>query len=76
MTEQTVRKMRDASPFRPFRIHLADGRDLEVVHPDHLFFMPKRPEFIVVLPNGDFRIVDKDQVVSIGRGSSARASKH
>jgi hypothetical protein len=30
--------------------------------------MPNNPEFIVVLPEGGFRIVDFDQVVSIGRG--------
>lgn len=29
-----------AQPFRPFRIHLADGRDLDVVHPEFLARSP------------------------------------
>lgn len=62
--------MRDAAPFRPFDIHLADGRVLPVVTTDHLLFLPKNPEFIVVLPDGGFRIVDPSQVVSVGRGST------
>jgi hypothetical protein len=39
---------------------------------DHLFFMPNNPDFLVVLPDGGFRIVDPRQVVSVGR-SAARA---
>lgn len=59
--------MRDAAPFKPFDIHLADGRVLPVVTTDHLLFLPNNSEFIVVLPDGGFRIVDPSQVVSVGR---------
>jgi hypothetical protein len=67
MTLRTLREMRDAAPFKPFDIHLADGRVLPVVTTDHLLFLPNNPEFIVVLPDGGFRIVDPSQVVSAGR---------
>lgn len=67
MTLKTLRERRDATPFRPFDIHLADGRMLPVVTTDHLLLLPKNPEFIVVLPDGGFRIVDPSQVVSVGR---------
>ena len=67
MTLGTLREMRDAAPFKPFEIELADGRVLPVVTTDHLLFLPNNPEFIVVLPDGGFRIVDPSQVVSAGR---------
>ena len=70
MNLKTLREMRDAAPFKPFDIHLVDGRALKVVTPDHFFFMPNSPEFLVVLPEGGFRIVDASQVVSVGRGST------
>lgn len=76
MRLKTLREMRDAAPFRPFDIHLADGRVLPVVTTDHLLFLPKNPEFIVVLPDGGFRIVDPSQVVSVGRSpTTARTPK-
>lgn len=66
MTLKTLRETRDIAPFKPFDIHLADGRVLPVITTDHLLFMPKNPEFIVVLPDGSFRIIDPAQVVSVG----------
>jgi hypothetical protein len=72
MTLKSLREMRDATPFKPFQIHLADGRTVMVATADHLFFMPNNPDFLVVLPDGGFRIVDPRQVVSVGR-SAARA---
>ena len=75
MTLKALREMRDTAPFKPFDIHLADGRVLPVVTTDHLLFLPNNPEFIVVLPDGGFRIVDPSQVVSAGRSPvQARAS--
>jgi hypothetical protein len=38
-TEQLVTHIH-ASPFRPFRIHLADGRHLDVKHPDFIARSP------------------------------------
>jgi hypothetical protein len=72
MMLKMLRDMRDTAPFKPFEIHLADGRALTVATPDHLFFMPNSREFLVVLPQAGFRIVDSPQVVSAGR-STARA---
>jgi hypothetical protein len=71
MVLNALREMRDAAPFKPFDIYLADGRVLPVVTTDHLLFLPHNPEFIVVLPDGGFRIVDSAQVVSVGRGPAA-----
>ena len=75
MTLQILKEMRDAAPFKPFEIHLSNGRALRVATPDHLFFMPNGKEFLVVLPDGGFRFVDATQVVSTGR-NSAKAKLH
>jgi hypothetical protein len=75
MTEKTIKEMRDAAPFKPFEIHLTNGHTLRVATPDHLFCIPKSPEFMVVLPDGAFRIIDLSQVVSIGR-TAARSKSH
>ena len=75
MKLNTLRDLRDTAPFKPFEIHLADGRALNMVTPDHLFFMPNSSEFIVVLGDGGFRIVESSQVVSAGR-SSSRVKAH
>lgn len=76
MTAKTLKDLRDSTPFKPFDVHLADGQVLPVVTLDHLFFMPGTDEFMLVLPDGGFRIVDLRQVVSAGRnGAKARSAK-
>jgi len=75
MNLKTLREMRDAAPFKAFDIQLADDRSLRVATSDHLFFMPNSTEFLVVLSDGGFQIVDSSQVVSVGRGA-ARAKSH
>jgi len=46
--------MREAAPFKPFEIQLTNGHTLRVAAPNYLFFIPKSPEFMVVLPDGGF----------------------
>ena len=73
MTAETIRDMRDAAPFKKFEIHLTNGHTLPVVSSDHLFFIPNSSEFMVVLPDGAFRIIDLNQVVSLGRAAGRKA---
>jgi hypothetical protein len=75
MTLKTLKELRDAAPFRPFAIYLADGQELRVVTPDHLFFMPNGKELLVVASDNAFRFVDAAQVVSAGRNGT-RAKVH
>jgi hypothetical protein len=37
MSLKTLREMRDAAPFKPLDIALANGRSLTVATPDHVF---------------------------------------
>jgi hypothetical protein len=41
MRPEDIRKLRDAVPFRPFSLVLADGRAFPVPHPDFLSLAPK-----------------------------------
>lgn len=34
MTVNQLRAMHQARPFKPFRIHMADGRGIDVTHPE------------------------------------------
>jgi hypothetical protein len=52
MTKKELRELVHHSPFQPFRLHLADGKDLRVPHPD---FALVAAEYVVVanvLPGG------------------------
>jgi len=40
MTIEKIRSLHDAKPFKPFTIHLADGRSVRVEHPE---FMARSP---------------------------------
>jgi hypothetical protein len=45
MTKKEIRELVHHSPFQPFRLHLADGKDLRVPHPD---FALVTAEYVVV----------------------------
>lgn len=52
MTQKNIRDLVHQSPFKPFRLHLVDGKDLRVPHPD---FALVTAEYVVVaneLPEG------------------------
>lgn len=40
MTTVEVRKLYEARPFKPFVLHLADGRRVRVTHPEWMAFSP------------------------------------
>lgn len=47
MTAEQLRAMREANPFRPFTIHLADGRSVTVPHRDFVSQSPGGRTIIV-----------------------------
>ena len=52
MTPRDIRDLVHQSPFKPFRLHLADGKDMNVPHPD---FALVSADYVVVaseLPGG------------------------
>jgi hypothetical protein len=47
MTTEQLREFHETRPFRPFRIHLADGKTLSVRHPEILWRPPNARTFAV-----------------------------
>lgn len=58
MRIEELREVCHAMPFRPFVLHLADGREALVKHPDFIAFSPTGRSIFVFLPDGSFKIID------------------
>ena len=65
MTVEQLRKMHRAQPFRPFEIHLAEGRALGVRHPEFLAINPPGRTVAVAVEDGTIEIVDLLLVTSL-----------
>ena len=65
MTIQALQELLRARPFRPFNIHLADGRSLPVDHPEFVGQAPLGRTIGVGLANGAIEIVDLLLVTSL-----------
>lgn len=58
MTIEKVKELYDATPFRPFTIHLADGRAIPVLHRDFIMAAPSGRTLIVMQPDDSMNIID------------------
>jgi hypothetical protein len=65
MTIEQLRHLHQARPFRAFRLHLADGRALDVDHPEFLSQSRTGRTVIVHLEDDTFEIVDLLLVVGL-----------
>lgn len=66
-------------PFRPFILHLADGREIGVAHPEFIAFSPTGRSAVVYGKDGAFEVVDMLLVTSLevmdGRATSRRKKR-
>ena len=58
MTTDQLKNAWKAQPFRPFILHLADGRQIRVVHPDFLSRSPSGRTVVVHQPDESFNVID------------------
>ena len=58
MKIEELRILYSARPFRPFVIHLADGREIPVEHPEFLAVAPSGHNVIVYGTDNSFNIID------------------
>lgn len=65
MTIDQVRKLHRAAPFKPFDVHLADGRAFSVEHPELLAIIPPGRTIVVGLADGTAEVVDLLLVTSL-----------
>jgi hypothetical protein len=57
MTVQQLDNIHRAQPFRPFTIHMGDGRSFEVPHPEFLSRSPSGRTVIVYGPEENFSVL-------------------
>lgn len=65
MTIEQLRNLYQAQPFRPFVIHLADGRGIKVMHREFLALGPGGRTVLVYQPDESFNIVDLQLVTDL-----------
>ena len=58
MTIEQMRAAYDAQPFRPFVIHLADGRAVPVNHREFIMAAPNGRTIVVYQPDDTLNIID------------------
>ena len=58
MTVEQLVQMQQAQPFRAYRIHMANGRHLDVKHPDFLARSPSGRTAIVYKADDTFEVID------------------
>lgn len=58
MAIERVRALYSAQPFRPFVIHLADGREIPVYHREFLSSAPSGRTLVVFQPDDTMNIID------------------
>lgn len=68
MTQKDIRFVIHTSPFKSFRLHLADGKSLRVPHPD--FVMAGSSHLVIATENpdgapGELNIVPYEHVVRL-----------
>ncbi|HEV3081893.1 MAG TPA: hypothetical protein VGY66_19090 [Gemmataceae bacterium] len=74
MTAEQLRGMREANPFRPFTLHLADGRALTVPHRDFVSQSPGGRTIIVYRSDEAFSVVDLYLVTEVQAPSDSGSS--
>ena len=58
VTLQQLRTAHKTVPFRPFAVHMADGRHFEIRHPDFLSMSPSGRTVIIYQEDDEFSILD------------------
>jgi hypothetical protein len=65
MTVDAIREFYDSQPFRPFMLHLADGRSVSVMHREFMAIGPRGRTVFVYRPDESFNVVDVMLVTDI-----------
>jgi hypothetical protein len=76
VTIDQFRSMLTAQPFQPFTLHLADGRQMHVPHPEFAGLFPSGRTVIIHKPDNTFEIIDLLLVVGLeARPASGSATQ-
>ena len=66
MTILDLKRAKDIHPFRPFVIHMDDGREIEVRHPDAIAWGDENGRFAAcILPDSSVEVIDVSLATSL-----------
>ena len=74
MTIEQLRNVSNAQPFRPFVIHLADGREVPVHHREFIMTVPSGRTVLVCQPDDTVNIIDLLLVTDLEMKPTAQGS--
>ena len=61
-----LKKAKDQRPFQPFHVRMAEGREIQVMHPEAAWD-PDTPRIaLFVVPGGRWEVVDVALITSLG----------
>ncbi len=76
MTIEQLKNLYNAAPFRPFVIHLADGRKIPVKHREFMATAPSGRTIVVYETDDSFNIIDLLLVTSLEVKNGTDSKKH
>jgi hypothetical protein len=75
MTIEQIRNVYNAQPFQPFTIHLADGRDVPVLHREFIMSVPSGRTLFVCQPDDTVNFIDLPLVSDLRIKPPGKASR-
>lgn len=75
MTIQEIQRLREAKPFEPFRVFVADGFSYDVRHPGHIAQSASGRMIVIALPDDSFMTLDLLSVSGIQKPIPKSKSK-
>ena len=60
-----IRRVYEATPFEPFRVHMANGKSADIPHPEFMHLFRSGRRLIVEYPDDSWEIIDPSLVTSI-----------
>ncbi len=73
ITRDMILTFARATPYRPFSIHLSDGREVKAAHPDSMF-VSRGGTLFHESDDGEITIFDLDHITSINLKPRRRAA--
>ena len=76
MLGDEIQKLLHAQPFRAFRVHVSDGRALEVPHPDFALLTRDHEMLVIDTEDDGLEMVNVDQIARFSIGRKKTKSKY
>lgn len=74
MTLETLIELKNQSPFRPFTLRVAEGREITVPTNDHIFIVPNQRDVIIYDGHGRMHWLDLPLITGASASSQETPS--